>query len=277
MSEQMYGESFAPEKENAKRLKYTLSRLKEYEHFVDSPFVSHIIEKNGGLNEDERKKMKETSISFRDSVSETFKDSNIEVKEDNHLAHILGNSILTSADAYANNFEKGKYTIGEGIYFVEDESHNEVPLEILSPEEMGRLRKKISDGSRFIQKNEKENKWVFKENFGEEERRRRFPEFSKEKTDKIISEIGLLNKYISEVANDSKMAKMELSSDKGILEGYLDYIKCDLPTQSPKRIELIMFFRDIENRKITKENFEERTNPLQDLLDIEIIKQKWNI
>lgn len=280
MKEQMYGESFVPERENAKRLKYTLDRLKEYEHFINSPFVSHIIEIEGKLSRKDQERMRRSSENFKNSISEDFKNNGeLLVKEDNHLAHILGNSILTSADGFARNFEQGKYSIGENRYFIETETGKMVPMEFLSQKEQEDIKEKIKAGARFVEDKNNSKYWTLKENFDfdNEIRRRKFPELPKEKIDGIVGEINLLNYYINEVSQDPEMAKTELLSKKGMLENYLEYLKCDLPNQSPRRIELIRFFRDIEKGEVNENNLEEKTKNLQDLLDIEVIKKKWDI
>lgn len=278
MKEQMFGESFVPEKENAERLRLTLKRLKEYEHFLGSDLVSHLIEEDYEFDQEKQEEMQDRVKKFRNSISEDFKTNNdLKVKEDNHLSHILGNSILTSADGFARKFEDGKYSIGSNRYFIKNEKGEMSPLEFLSHEDHDKIKEQIDSGSRFIQNKNNLDHWILQERFDEKNKRRKFPEFPKNTAENMTKEIGLLDYYIQETARDPIMARKELSSAHGLLEDYLKYLKCDLPSQSTRRIELIKFFRDIEKGEINQDNLEEKSKNLQDLLDIEIIKQKWNI
>ncbi len=67
---------------------------------------------------------------------------------------------------------------------------------------------------------------------------------------RVRREMKNLNFYLKETAKDKNLLKKELTSDKGYLENFLDYLNCDLPVESQKRLLLFRFFRNMEDGKI---------------------------
>lgn len=274
----MHGESFDPKRENAKRLELTLERLKDYKHFLESDLAFYLVEQNI-IKEEDRNKMQQNAKDFKNSISETFKDSDLpKIEPNNHFVHIFGNSIISTADRYAKNYENGKYFIGENKYFAKNKNGDIVSLENLTEEERTELKK---SGLKAFPMKGSDEQYEFREEEETDTTRKKFPELPENIYNKLPQEINLLNSYIEEITNNPEIAKKELVSSMGYLEDYLKYFACDLPTESPKKIKIIKFFIDLENSNMREDEFLERSTEINketlNILDIEKIKQKWKI
>lgn len=91
----------------------------------------------------------------------------------------------------------------------------------------------------------------------------------------IKKSISLLLFYFEELAEDENLIKKELSSQKGYLENFLEYLSCDLPPETPKQLQLFKFFRNLEKGKITQENFAEATEEVRQYFDVEKIEKDF--
>ncbi len=79
--------------------------------------------------------------------------------------------------------------------------------------------------------------------------------------------------YIGELAKDGDLVNQEAQSRIGYLEKFVDYLSCDLPTQTTEQLELFRFFRELENGRINQENFDVSAEKVQKYLDAEKIQK----
>ena len=76
-----------------------------------------------------------------------------------------------------------------------------------------------------------------------------------ENVEKINADVKKLNEYIQILLENEKVFDWELKCFVGYLENFLDYFNCDLPTQTPKRIKVIKFFSELEQKGMKWEEF----------------------
>jgi hypothetical protein len=78
-----------------------------------------------------------------------------------------------------------------------------------------------------------------------------------ERRKKIREDMNLLNYYASELSADDKLLQDELIFEKGYLRNFERFFKGEIRPESPSRIALLKFFRELE-KGIKKEEFSKR-------------------
>lgn len=106
---------------------------------------------------------------------------------------------------------------------------------------------------------------------------------SKEFKKKIKDEIELLNYYIQELVENKELIKDELTRKNGHLQKFSEYFNGEITPESPKRILIFKFFRDLEKQGIQKEKFSNRLEEIdketrvKNFLDIKKLEQEGSI
>ena len=218
MGEALREFSFEPVREkgnNEKSIENILGHLRDIEVFFDSDYVTQTRKQKFGFSrieyvEDVRKveALKKKLLNF--SERET------EIVPDNHMDHILGNSITTAAGGFARRFEGGKY-------FSEEGAEKQFPVEQFKMAKEG---------------------------------------------------MELMLYYIEELANDDELIVEEVGSRIGYLGHFLEYLSCDLPSQTTEQLKLFRFFRDLKMGRITQDNFLDSIEKKQKYLNMEKIQEE---
>ncbi|HAI74248.1 MAG TPA: hypothetical protein DCS28_02550 [Candidatus Moranbacteria bacterium] len=83
--------------------------INNYANFYDSKFVLDFQRDEFGFPENERNEMKEAIRKLKDKISDIYnEDKNVYIEREGQISHILGNSILVTAGAFAERYDNGK-------------------------------------------------------------------------------------------------------------------------------------------------------------------------
>ncbi|MEA2088338.1 MAG: hypothetical protein U9O55_00650 [Patescibacteria group bacterium] len=103
---------------------------------------------------------------------------------------------------------------------------------------------------------------------------------SEEFRKKIKNQIELLNYYIQELVENKELLQDELTLKNGHLQKFSKYFSSEVVSESPKRILVFKFFRDLEKQGILKKNFSHRLEEIDEetkiknFLDIKKLEQE---
>lgn len=191
-----------------------LKHLSEVNDFFLGKYVLLTRKRDFGFSKPEQFETLRRIKGLKSRLEESYKED-IEIIRDNHLSHILGNSIIITAGNFAKKFEEGKY-------FSEDGKEKPFPVEIF---EM------VKEG------------------------------------------MELMIYYIGELEKDGELVAEEMRSRIGHLEKFIEYLSCDLPSQTTEQLKLFQFFRELEKGNVNRENLDVSTEKVQKYLDAEKIEK----
>lgn len=212
--EKFYSEPIREKNDKKESLELIFKHLEEIGDFFHSDYVIKTRKQSFGFN---KPKQFEALMKIRDLRQKllNFSQKDIEIVKGNHMAHILGNSITTSAGGFAKRFEDGKY-------------------------------------------------------FSEEGEEKPFPV---EKFETMKSEMELMFYYIDELLKEDSLIVEEMGSGIGYLKNFVNYLVCDLPSQTTEQLKLFRFFRELETGTINQENFSAYAEKVEKYLDMENVRK----
>jgi|GEM_PF-5926865 len=221
MGEALKNFSFEAAKEkndNNTSIENILKHLDDVNGFFLGDYVLMTRKQEFGFDKTEQFEALRRIKELKNRVGE-LSEKEIEIARDNHLDHILGNSITVTAGAFARKFEEGKY-------FNEGEENKPFPTETF---EM------IKEG------------------------------------------MELMLYYVGELEKDENLVESEVGSRIGYLNNFVEYLLCDLPTQSVEQLKLFRFFRELKTGKISFEELNSLSENVRKYLNIDKISESWDI
>jgi len=93
--------------------------------------------------------------------------------------------------------------------------------------------------------------------------------------ERIKGEMELMLFYIKELQSNPDLIKEEIDSTTGYLKHFVEFLSCDLPTQTPEQLKLFKFFCELKRGEVTAENFFEASVDVQNYLDVEKLRENF--
>jgi len=100
-----------------------------------------------------------------------------------------------------------------------------------------------------------------------------FVELPIEKIAMAKKEMALMAYYLDELSRDRELLIEEMESSIGALKNYLEFLSCDLPTQTVEQLKLFKFFIDLDKGRVGRDNFFEAIQGIENYLDVEKIRE----
>lgn len=99
--------------------------------------------------------------------------------------------------------------------------------------------------------------------------------FPVKRFEQIKEQMELILFYIKELKDNQDLIKEEIDSNIGYSKHFVEFLCCDLPTQTPEQLKLFKFFRQLKNDEINKENFFEASTDVKKYLNIEELRKSF--